>query len=140
MNDNKVPRSRAITRRTLRAGAAIVSSGLTPAATRIATPDLVIRSGDLSIAVAPMSYRALVDSGQEGAVSLYGDDGLTHRYEQGAAARTMLESERAAGVLTRGSPGTCPGMTKSRAIRARLMRPGEPCAVGRLGCGGDYSG
>lgn len=61
MNENSVPRSWAITRRTLlgsAAGTAISASRLLQAATKIASPDLVIRSGDLSIAVTAMSDRA----------------------------------------------------------------------------------
>ena len=61
MNEKNEPRSWAITRRTLLgsgAGAVIASSGVVQAAIRIATPDLVIRSGGLSIAVTAMSDRA----------------------------------------------------------------------------------
>jgi alpha-D-xyloside xylohydrolase len=61
MDKNKGRRSVAITRRGLLgsgAGAAFVSSGLVQAAARIASPDFVIRSGDLSIAVTALSDRA----------------------------------------------------------------------------------
>ena len=61
MNDKQTPRSWAITRRALLgsgAGAAIMSSGVVQAATRIAAADFVIRSGELSIAVTALSDRA----------------------------------------------------------------------------------
>lgn len=61
MTDKTTPRSGAITRRALLgsgAGAAIVSSGVVQAATRIAAADFVIRSGALSIAVTALSDRA----------------------------------------------------------------------------------
>jgi alpha-D-xyloside xylohydrolase len=68
----------------------------------------------------------LVYPGRDGTASLYEDDGLTYRYEQGASAQTALEWEQATGVLTLGSRrGTYPGMTNSRVIRAHLMRPGS---------------
>jgi alpha-D-xyloside xylohydrolase len=56
-----MPRSVAITRRALLgsgAGGVIVSSGLVQAVTRIAAPDFVIRTGELSIAVTALSDRA----------------------------------------------------------------------------------
>lgn len=56
----------------------------------------------------------LIYPGRDGAASLYEDDGLSYRYEQGAAARTTLEWEQTAGVLTLGTrQGTYPGMTKA---------------------------
>ncbi|SDA35436.1 hypothetical protein [Sphingomonas sp. NFR15] len=61
MNEKTMPHRWAITRRALLgsgAGAAIASSGLVQAATRVAPPNLLIRSGDLSIAVTALSDRA----------------------------------------------------------------------------------
>jgi alpha-D-xyloside xylohydrolase len=61
VSERKMPRSVAITRRALLgsgAGGVIVSSGLVQAVTRIAAPDFVIRTGELSIAVTALSDRA----------------------------------------------------------------------------------
>jgi len=83
----------------------------------------------------------LVYPGRDGAASLYEDDGLTYRYEQGAAVRTTLEWEQATGVLTLGARrGTYPGMTKSRAIRAHLMRPGKAALSVSSGVAVEYAG
>ncbi len=72
---------------------------------------------------------------------MYEDDGLTYRYEQGAAAHTTLAWEQVAGVLTLGARrGTYPGMTKSRAIRAHLMRPGTSALSANTGVAVDYTG
>lgn len=83
----------------------------------------------------------LVYPGRDGAASLYEDDGLTYRYEQGAAARTTLGWDQATGVLTLGSRrGAYPGMTKSRPIRAHLMRPGNSALSVSSGVAVDYTG
>lgn len=83
----------------------------------------------------------LIYPGQDGTASLYEDDGLTYRYEQGAAARTTLEWQHAAGVLTLGAQrGNYPGMRKSRAIRAHLMRPGASALSLGAGVAVDYAG
>jgi alpha-D-xyloside xylohydrolase len=83
----------------------------------------------------------LVYPGRDGAAALYEDDGLTYRCEQGAAAHTTLAWEQAAGVLTLGARrGTYPGMTKSRAIRAHLMRPGTSALSANTGVAVDYTG
>jgi alpha-D-xyloside xylohydrolase len=83
----------------------------------------------------------LVYPGRNGAASLYDDDGLTYHYEQGAAVRTPLYWEQAAGVLTLGSrQGTYPSMKKSRAIRAHLMRAENVALSVSLGVEVEYAG
>ena len=88
--------------------------------------------GDLDLLVYP---------GRDGTTALYEDDGLTYRYEQGEAARTRLEWEQAEGVLTLGARrGVYPGMAKSRAIRAHLMRPGNSALSVSSGVAVHYAG
>jgi alpha-D-xyloside xylohydrolase len=83
----------------------------------------------------------LVYPGRDAAALLYEDDGLTYRYEQGAAARTTLEWKQATGVLSLGSRrGSYPGMAKSRAIRAHLMRPGNSALSLSSGVAVEYAG
>lgn len=83
----------------------------------------------------------LVYPGRDGAAFLYEDDGLTYRYEQGAAARTTLAWDQAASVLTLGSRrGAYPGMAKSRPIHAHLMRPGTAALSAGSGVTVDYAG
>lgn len=83
----------------------------------------------------------LVYPGQDGTASLYEDDGLSYRHERGAAARTTLDWDQAAGVLTLGTrQGTYPGMTKTRLIRAHLMRPGNAALSVSTGVTVDYAG
>lgn len=83
----------------------------------------------------------LVYPGRDGATALYEDDGLTYRYEQGAAARTTLAWDQAAGVLTLGARrGNYPGMTNSRAIRAHVIRPGTSALSVSAGVAVDYTG
>lgn len=55
--------------------------------------------------------------------------------------RTLRGSGAGGGRAHAGlAAGTCPGMTKSRAIRAHLMRPGSPALSIGLGVAVDYSG
>jgi alpha-D-xyloside xylohydrolase len=83
----------------------------------------------------------MVYPGRNGTAPVYEDDGLTYRYEQGAAARMTLEWEQAAGVLTLGSRrGTYAGMAKNRAIRAHLMRPENSALLVSSGVAVDYAG
>jgi alpha-D-xyloside xylohydrolase len=83
----------------------------------------------------------LVYPGRDGATSLYEDDGLSYRCEQGAASRTTLEWDQATGVLTLGvRRGTYPGMTKNRKIRAHLVRPGSAALSVSSGTAVDYAG
>ena len=83
----------------------------------------------------------LVYPGRDGAASLYEDDGLTYRCEQGAAARTALEWKEATGVLTLGARrGAYPGMTKNRTIRAHLMRPGNAALSASSGVAVEHAG
>jgi alpha-D-xyloside xylohydrolase len=83
----------------------------------------------------------LVYPGRDGTGSLYEDDGLSYRYEQGAAARTTLKWEQAAGLLTLGSRrGTYPGMPNSRAIHVHLMRPGRSALYETAGAAVQYDG
>ncbi|MDD1450136.1 glycoside hydrolase family 31 protein [Sphingomonas sp. H160509] len=83
----------------------------------------------------------LVYPGRDGVTSLYEDDGLTYRYEQGAAARTTLEWKQAAGLLTLGARrGAYPGMPNSRVIGAHLMRPGDSVLSAGSGVSVEYVG
>ncbi|WP_277970417.1 glycoside hydrolase family 31 protein [Sphingomonas echinoides] len=83
----------------------------------------------------------MVYPGRDGTASLYEDDGLSYRYEQGAAARMMLTWEQSAGVLALGTrQGTYPGMTKRREIRVHVMRPGTAALLASAGLAVDYDG
>jgi alpha-D-xyloside xylohydrolase len=83
----------------------------------------------------------LVYPGRDGTASLYEDDGLSYRYEQGAAARMTLTWEQSAGVLALGTrQGTYPGMTKRKEIRVHVMRPGTAALLASAGLSVDYDG
>ncbi|MET3826338.1 alpha-D-xyloside xylohydrolase [Sphingomonas sp. PvP055] len=83
----------------------------------------------------------MVYPGRDGTASLYEDDGLSYRYEQGAAARMSLTWEQSAGVLAFGTrQGAYPGMTKRREIRVHVMRPGTAALLASAGLSVDYDG
>jgi alpha-D-xyloside xylohydrolase len=83
----------------------------------------------------------LVYPGRDGTASLYEDDGLTYRYEQGASARTTLEWEQATGVLSLSSrQGTYPGMRIGRVIHAHMMGPKTSAISMGQGVAFNYAG